>query len=99
MGEGKAKKEAPRRRLSEGACVHMAAVQERSLGCARDDEAGERMGSQGWRAIFLEDGIPYRQPSPRGEGKLVAASPRSFDSGRSCSGIRYLTYNVSRRSG
>ena len=29
----------------------------------------------------------------------VAASPRSFDSGRSCSGIRYLTYDVSRRSG
>ena len=37
MSEGKAKKEAPRRRLSEGACVHIAAVQERSLGCARDD--------------------------------------------------------------
>ena len=46
----------------------MAAVQERSLGCARDDEAGERMGSQGWRAVFLEDGIPVSQPSPRGEG-------------------------------
>ena len=29
----------------------------------------------------------------------VAASPRSFDSGRSCSGIRYLTYDVSHRSG
>ena len=29
----------------------------------------------------------------------VAASPRSFDSGRSCSGIRYLTYDVFRRSG
>ena len=27
VGEGKAKKEAPRCRLSEGACVHMAAVQ------------------------------------------------------------------------
>ncbi|MDO5585409.1 MAG: hypothetical protein Q4F94_08260, partial [Dialister sp.] len=40
--EGKAKKEAPRCRLSEGACVHMAAVQERSLGCARDDETGEK---------------------------------------------------------
>ena len=37
MGEGKAKKEAPRRRLNEGACVHMAVVQERSLGFARDD--------------------------------------------------------------
>ena len=29
----------------------------------------------------------------------VAASPRSFDSGRSCSGIRYLTYDVFRHSG
>jgi len=28
--------------LSGGACVHMAAVQERSLGCARDDETGEK---------------------------------------------------------
>ena len=27
VGEGKAKKEAPRCRWSEGACVHMAAVQ------------------------------------------------------------------------
>ena len=32
-------------------------------------------------------------------GMKVAASPRSFGSGRSCSGIRYLTYDVSRRSG
>ena len=32
-------------------------------------------------------------------GMKVAVSPRSFDSGRSCSGIRYLTYDVSRRSG
>ena len=43
-------------------------VQERSLGCARDDEAGERMGSQGRRAVFLEEGILVSQPSPRGEG-------------------------------
>ena len=68
MGEGKTIKEAPRRRLSEGACVHMAAVQERSLGCARDDEAGEWMGSQGWRAVFLDDGILVSQPFPLGEG-------------------------------
>jgi len=32
-------------------------------------------------------------------GMKVAVSPRSFVSGRSCSGIRYLTYDVSRRSG
>ena len=44
------------------------AVQERSLGCARDDEAGERMDSQGWCVAFLEDGILVSQPSPRGEG-------------------------------
>ena len=66
MGEGKAKKEAPKCRLSEGACVHMAAVQERSLGCARDDEAGERMGSQGWRAVFLEEGILVSPAFPDG---------------------------------
>ena len=66
MGEGKAKKEAPRCRLSEGACVHMAAVQERSLGCARDDEAGERMGSQGRRAVFLEEGILVSPAFPDG---------------------------------
>ena len=29
---------------------------------------GERIGSQGWCAAFLEDGIPVSQPSPRGEG-------------------------------
>ena len=46
----------------------MAAVQERSLGCARDDEAGERIGSQGRRAVFLEEGILVSQPSPLGEG-------------------------------
>ena len=34
--------------------MHMAAVQERSLGCARDNEAGKRMGFQGWRAVFLD---------------------------------------------
>ena len=38
-------------------------------------------------------------PFPNGEGKLVAATPKSFDSDRSCSGIRYLTYDVSLRSG
>ena len=38
-------------------------------------------------------------PFPKGFRVVVAASPRSFDSGRSCSGIRYLTYDVSRRSG
>ena len=64
MGEGKAKKEAPRRRLSEGACVHMAAVQERSLGCARDDEAGEWMGSQGRLCCILDDGIPVSSAFP-----------------------------------
>ena len=69
MDEGKAKKKAPRCRLSGGACVHMAAVQERSLGYARDDEAGERMGSQGWRAVFLEDGIPVSPAFPL-EGKV-----------------------------
>ena len=46
----------------------MAAVQERSLGCARDDEAGERIGSQGRCAAFLEDGILVSWPSPLGEG-------------------------------
>ena len=75
MGEGKAKKEAPRRRLSEGACVHMAAVQERSLGCARDDEAGEWMGSQGRRAIFLEEGIPVSSAFPS-RGKCLAGADR-----------------------
>ena len=28
---------------------------------------GERIGSQGWCAAFLEDGIPVSQPSPLGE--------------------------------
>ena len=34
-----------------------------------------------------------------GKAYMEAASPRSFGSGRSCSGIRYLTYDVSCRSG
>ena len=29
---------------------------------------GERIGSQGWCAAFLEDGILVSQPSPLGEG-------------------------------
>ena len=29
---------------------------------------GERIGSQGWCADFLEDGILVSQPSPLGEG-------------------------------
>ena len=29
---------------------------------------GERIGSQGRRAVFLEDGILVSQPSPLGEG-------------------------------
>ena len=29
---------------------------------------GERIGSQGWCAAFLEEGIPVSQPSPLGEG-------------------------------
>ena len=37
-------------------------------GCARDDDTGERIGSQGWCVAFLEDGILVSQPSPRGEG-------------------------------
>ena len=43
--------------------------------CKKDPSAalgmtvlGERMGSQGWCAAFLEDGILVSQPSPRGEG-------------------------------
>ncbi len=37
----KQKKEAPRCGLSEGACVHMAAVQLKIEGFARDDETGK----------------------------------------------------------
>ena len=29
---------------------------------------GERIGSQGWCAVFLEEGILASQPSPLGEG-------------------------------
>ena len=43
--------------------------------CKKDPSAalgmtvlGERIGSQGWCAAFLEDGILVSQPSPRGEG-------------------------------
>ena len=56
----------------------MAAVQERSLGCARDDEAGEWMGSQGWRAVFLEERIlvspafPSRGRCPEGADRALA---------------------------
>ena len=41
MGEGKAKKEAPRYHLSEGTCVPIAAVQLKIEGFARDDETGK----------------------------------------------------------
>ena len=69
MSEGKEKKEAPRCRLSEGAYVHMAAVQERSLGCARDDGAwGADRFTRAASPPFLEDGILVSQPSPLGEG-------------------------------
>ena len=68
--------------------------------------AGRRLGAQSGvkkerlkQAIYESTRAPLtRSPFPNGEGKSVAASPRSFDSGRSCSGIRYLTYDVSRRS-
>ena len=43
--------------------------------CKKDPSAslgmtalGERIGSQGWCAAFLEDGILVSQPSPLGEG-------------------------------
>ena len=64
MSERKAIKGSTKASFEWGACVHMAAVQERSLGCARDDEAGERMGSQGWRAVFLENDIPVSSAFP-----------------------------------
>ena len=40
MGVRKQKYEAPRRRFPAGANVTVTAVQERSLGCARDDDTG-----------------------------------------------------------
>ncbi len=36
---------------------------------------GERIGSQGWCAAFLEDGILASQPSPLGEAYKVSQSP------------------------
>ena len=35
---------------------------------AQDDDTGERIGSQGWCAAFLEDGISVSQPFPLGKG-------------------------------
>ena len=48
---------------------------------------------------FRVQGSGFRKIRNEELGMKVAASPRSFDSGRSCSDIRYLTYDVSRRSG
>ena len=39
--------------MSEGACVHMAAVQERSLGCARDDDGAKRYQNSAALLIFM----------------------------------------------
>ena len=49
--------------------MHMAAVQERSLGCARDDGAwGVDRFTRVVCRLFLEDGILVSQPSPLEEG-------------------------------
>ena len=50
-------------------------------------------------SIHAEKGNEILMIEDSGFRVQVAASPRSFDSGRSCSGIRYLTYDVSHRSG
>ena len=42
---------------------------------------GERIGSQGWCATFLEDGILVLQPSPLGEG-LYGSGFAAFFIGR-----------------
>ena len=39
---------------------------------------GERIGSQGWCAACLEDGILVSQPSPCGKACMEAASPPFF---------------------
>ena len=46
---------------------------------------GERIGSQGWCAAFLEDGIFVSQPSPLGEG-LYGSGFAAFFIGR-CSKV------------
>ena len=51
MGVRKQKYEAPRRRFPAGANVTVTAVQERSLGCARDDDTGK-----GYRQKFESRG-------------------------------------------
>ena len=50
-------------------------------------------------AAILDNAILVLSAFPHGEGKSVATAPRSFGSGHNCSGIRYLTYDVSHRSG
>ena len=45
---------------------------ERSLGCARDDETGERMGSQGRLRCILDDGIPVSPAFPS-RGRSVSS--------------------------
>ena len=73
----------------------------------KEVSAGRRLGAQSGvkkerlkSTIYESTRAPLtRSPFPDGEGKLVAAMPRSFDSGRNCSGIRYLTYDVFLRSG
>ena len=53
--------------------------------CKKDPSAalgmtmlGERIGSQGWCATFLEDGILVSQPSPLGEGLYGSGFPAFF---------------------
>ena len=57
----------------------------RAFSFAQDDDTGERIGSQGWCADFLEDGNLVSQPSPLGEG-LYGSGFAAFFIGR-CSKV------------
>ena len=49
----KQKYEAPRRRFPAGAYVTLTAVQERSLGCARDDDGAKRYQNSAALLFFM----------------------------------------------
>ena len=69
-------KEAPRCRLSEGACVHMAAVQQRSLGCARDDDTGKCSFPIAFYSAARANLRPYGAPPSIGRRESRVPAPK-----------------------
>ena len=63
---------------------------------------GERIGSQGWCAAFLEDGILVSQPSPLGEGLYGSGFAAFFLLGR-CLKVAFkspvASHSIIRRKG